>query len=409
MQSFILLILVGIASSQNASNAPSTPSSSPLPPPPSTSAPTLSPGSRQPAMSAPRLKVPLSRLILNQSASQPKAKSTTAKMLTDDTGHHNDSKAANAAARMIKQTLHSLPRSIRGHVVAVIGEFVGTLLFLFFAFAGTQVANVSSNTNTGTTVITETVQKTPQQLLYISLAFGFSLAVNAWTFFRISGGLFNPAVTVGMYLIGAIDIIRAVLLFVTQIIAAIAAAAIVNGLFTGGLNVSTELSATTTVAQGVVIEMLLTMSLVFTIFMLAAEKHSGNFIAPVGIGLALFVAELTGVFWTGGSLNPARSFGPAVVTKSFASTHWIYWVGPFAGAILAVIEFKLIKALEYTTVNGEELTSTLDGKEAKRERDLEAGREDGDGVNAPGLGSVQNTRAALPRDPDSDLRKMSGY
>jgi len=381
-------------------------------------------------------------------------------MLTEATGHHNDSKAAAAAARLIKQTLHSLPKSVRGHVVAVIGEFVGTLLFLFFAFAGTQVANVSSNPNTGTTVITETVQKTPQQLLYISLSFGFSLAVNAWTFFRISGGLFNPAVTVGMYLIGAIDIVRAALLFVTQIVAAIAAAAIVNGLFTGGLNVSTELSATTSIAQGVIIEMLLTMSLVFTIFMLAAEKHTGNFIAPVGIGLALFVAELTGVFWTGGSLNPARSFGPAVVIKSFASTHWIYWVGPFAGSILAVIEFKLIKALEYTTVNGEDSTETkrpdadLEAQRIKEERleerngngrvarspvsqattvaphdhhaqthnhnqqqmyqnqnqqQVRNGASTVEGVNGPGLGSVQNTHAALPRDPDSDLRKMSGY
>lgn len=106
--------------------------------------------------------------------------------------------------------------------------------------------------------------------------------------------LADPAVTVGMYLIGAIDFLRAVLLFVTQIVAAIAAAAIVSGLFTGGLNVSTTLSTTTTVAQGVIIEMILTMALVFTIFMLAAEKHAGNFIAPVGIGLCLFVAELTG-------------------------------------------------------------------------------------------------------------------
>lgn len=111
-------------------------------------------------------------------------------MLTE-VGHHHDSKTAKAIAVGIKRTLHSLPPTVRGHVVAVIGEFVGTLLFLFFAFAGTQVANVSSNTNTGTTVITETAQKTPQQLLYISLAFGFSLAVNAWTFFRISGGLFS--------------------------------------------------------------------------------------------------------------------------------------------------------------------------------------------------------------------------
>lgn len=52
-----------------------------------------------------------------------------------------------------------------------------------------------SNTNTGSTVITQTAQKNPAQLLYISLSFGFSLAVNAWIFFRISGGLFNPAVS----------------------------------------------------------------------------------------------------------------------------------------------------------------------------------------------------------------------
>jgi aquaporin related protein len=75
--------------------------------------------------------------------------------------------------------------------VAVLGELMGTIFFLFFAFAGTQVANVSSNPNTGTTVITTTPEKTPQQLLYIALAFGFSLAVNAWVYFRISGGLFS--------------------------------------------------------------------------------------------------------------------------------------------------------------------------------------------------------------------------
>lgn len=53
----------------------------------------------------------------------------------------------------------------------------------------------------------------------------------------------------------------------------------------------------------------LTAELVFTILMLAGEKHKGTFIAPVGIGLALFVAEIAGVYYTGASLNPARSFG----------------------------------------------------------------------------------------------------
>ena len=102
--------------------------------------------------------------------------------------------APTSAAGPIRSLLQRLPPTTRGHTVAVIGELVGTISFLFFAFAGTQVANISSNTNTGTTVVTVVQQKNPSQLLYISLSFGFSLAANAWVFFRISGGLFNPAV-----------------------------------------------------------------------------------------------------------------------------------------------------------------------------------------------------------------------
>jgi hypothetical protein len=97
--------------------------------------------------------------------------------------------------------------------------------------------------------------------------------------------------------------------------------------------------------------MFLTTQLVFTIFMLAAEKHRATFIAPVGIGLSLFIAELMGVYYTGGSLNPARSFGPCVVLGSFHGYHWIYWVGPILGALLASSFYMFIKALEYETVN----------------------------------------------------------
>jgi len=81
------------------------------------------------------------------------------------------------------------------------------------------------------------------------------------------------------------------------------------------------------------------------------EKHKATFIAPIGIGLSLFIAELTGVFFTGGSVNPARSFGPAVVTGQFHTYHWIYWVGPILGGLLASGFYKFIKGLEYETVN----------------------------------------------------------
>lgn len=126
---------------------------------------------------------------------------------------------------------------------------------------------------------------------------------------------------------------------------------IVSALFPGPLNVNTSLGGGTSIAQGLFIEMFLTAELVFVIFMLAAEKHKATYLAPVGIGLALFVSEMTGVFFTGGSLNPARSFGPAVVTKNFPGYHWIYWLGPCMGALLAVGFYKLMKFSEYETVN----------------------------------------------------------
>lgn len=111
--------------------------------------------------------------------------------------------------------LHRVPDSVRNHFVAMTGEFVGTVLFLYFALSGTQVAN-SIPSSAGLTVAQ--TGSNPQQLQYIALCFGFSLAVNAWVFFRISGGLFNPAVTIGMCLIGALPWIRGVLLFIAQIL-----------------------------------------------------------------------------------------------------------------------------------------------------------------------------------------------
>ena len=98
-----------------------------------------------------------------------------------------------------------------------------------------------------------------------------------------------------MYLVGALPMVRSVLLIFSQILGGIAAAALVSVLFPGSLNVQTSLGGGTSVVRGLFIEMFLTAELVFTIFMLAAEKHKGTFIAPIGIGLALFVAELSGV------------------------------------------------------------------------------------------------------------------
>ncbi|PVI06633.1 aquaporin-like protein [Periconia macrospinosa] len=239
--------------------------------------------------------------------------------------------------------LRWLPNRVRHVLISMLGEFVGTYLFLFFAFAATQVAN------TPPSELDKPASTTT--LLYISLAFGFSLAVNVWVFFRISGGLFNPAVSVALALVGAIGWLKAGLLIISQVLGGIAAAAVTSALLPGDLNVRTSLSEGTSITRGLFIEMLLTAELIFCIFMLAAEKHKATFLAPIGIGLALFIAELAGVYFTGGSLNPARSFGPDVILRTFDGYHWIYWVGPLLGAVVAVLFYRLIKVLEYETAN----------------------------------------------------------
>ena len=247
----------------------------------------------------------------------------------------------------------------KNHLLAMIGEYTGTTLFLMFAFLGTQIASlpstsISGNTttndsqNAGTTVTVASANTSSLQ--FIALSFGMSLAVVAWGFFRISGGLFNPAVAFSLALAGVITPVRAVLLTVAELLGGITAAAIVQALIPGPQYVATRLQADMSVTRGLFLEMFLTAVLVFTILMLACEKSKTTFLAPVGIGLALFIAELGGVYWTGGSLNPARTLGPDVVGRQFFGYCWLYYAGPLMGGALAVGFYKLMRVLHYETV-----------------------------------------------------------
>ncbi len=210
-----------------------------------------------------------------------------------------------------------MPKRIRAHVVAWIGEFVGTFMFLFFAFGVTKVANQTTQSQTGGATASQAPNTS--NLLFISLAFGFSLAVNAWVFFRITGGLFNPAVS---FLPGAappcwIDLCKGHTRNDANRCRTLDSRRHRHdgpicrrhrcgrsgaGCFPGALNVQTAFSRDVR-SPWSLYTLFLTAELVFTIFMLAAEKSKATFIAPIGIGLALFIAELSGVYdheyWAG--------------------------------------------------------------------------------------------------------------
>ena len=105
--------------------------------------------------------------------------------------------------------------------------------------------------------------------------------------------MFNPAVAIAMFVTGGIGLLRLGLIIVAQLLGSIAASALVVGLLPGdGIAATTGLADDTSIVRGLFIEAFLTAGLVFVIFMLAAEKHRATAVAPVGIGLALFIAEL---------------------------------------------------------------------------------------------------------------------
>ncbi|KAJ5550211.1 hypothetical protein N7461_004909 [Penicillium sp. DV-2018c] len=212
----------------------------------------------------------------------------------------------------------NLPDMMRYNLLCVMGEFVGTFLFLFFSFAGTQVANTPMPPPGSPPNVTA--------LQYSALSFGFALTVNVWAFFRVTGGLFNPAVTLALCLSGGMPVIRGLFVFPAQLVGGIAAAGVVSALFPGPLNCSTRLGGGTSISQGLFIEMFLTAQLVIVIIMLAVVKHKSTYLAPVGIGLTFFVAELIGY-------------------------HWIYWVGPFLGSLLASGYYRLLCFVRWERIN----------------------------------------------------------
>jgi aquaporin related protein len=146
-----------------------------------------------------------------------------------------------------------LPEWAYHALVSFVGEFLGTVFFLFFALAGCQVAYTHLSPSTvvlpGSPALS-TMGISAASLLYAALAVGFSMIVNAWIFFRISSALFNPAITFGMVLEGKLTWKKGLSLVVAQFLAGMAAAGFVSGLLPGQFTAETLLGNGTSVVRG---------------------------------------------------------------------------------------------------------------------------------------------------------------
>jgi len=184
-------------------------------------------------------------------------------------------------------------------------------------------------------------------LLAVAFAHGLTIAVMVSATGAISGGHLNPAVTFGLWVGGKIDFKGTVAYWIAQLAGASAAAFLLLFLFTGQLDPAGSPLARTIVAsgtpdlpakgisfvQGVVIEAVLTFFLVFVVYGTAVDARAPK-IGGLAIGLTVTLDILFGGPFTGGAMNPARTFGPAL-----ASGHWnnqiVYWIGPLLGGGLA--------------------------------------------------------------------------
>ncbi|KAM0939608.1 putative major intrinsic protein [Dioscorea sansibarensis] len=208
---------------------------------------------------------------------------------------------------------------------AYLAEFISTLLFVF-AGVGSAIAYNK---------VTADAALDPAGLVAVAIAHGFALFVAVAIGANISGGHVNPAVTFGLALGGHITILTGIFYWIAQLVGAIVGSFLI--MFVTGLPTPVHgLGAGVGAGEAVVMEIIITFALVYTVYATAADPKKGSLgtIAPIAIGLIVGANILAAGPFSGGSMNPARSFGPAVASGNFTD-NWIYWVGPLIGGGIA--------------------------------------------------------------------------
>lgn len=204
-----------------------------------------------------------------------------------------------------------------------LAEAIGTFALIFFG-AGSIVMDHYTGGGVG--------------LVGIALAHAVALAVAITATAHISGGHINPAVTIGAWIGKVIDGRMALIYIVAQLLGAVVAASFLSSLYPAAsveaVSLGTPMLADgVSVSTGIMVEAILTFFLVFAVFGTAVDARAPK-LGGWAIGLVLVFDILAGGPLTGASMNPARTFGPALVGGHWAN-HIVYWVGPILGGIVA--------------------------------------------------------------------------
>jgi MIP family channel proteins len=211
----------------------------------------------------------------------------------------------------------------------LVAEFIGTFALIFIG-AGSICADQ----------FLKTANQGGVGLLGIAVAHGLAIGIMVSAVGHISGGHFNPAVTIGFWVTRKMGTLEALGYWIAQLAGAIAAAYLLRAVVPEdtwrAVALGTpDLARDFTRSTGLIVEAILTFFLVFVVFATAADER-GAFgkIAGFAIGLAITMDILMGGPLTGAAMNPARTFGPALAAKHWTN-HSVYWVGPLAGGVVA--------------------------------------------------------------------------
>lgn len=213
---------------------------------------------------------------------------------------------------------------------ALVAEFLGTMILVFVG-CGSCIGNWTDD-------------YAPSKV-QIAFCFGITVATLAQAIGHVSGCHINPAVTCGMLVARYVSVLRAILYIICQCVGAIVGSAILKGVTPGALQGNlgmTLLNDNINVGQGLGIEIIITFVLVLVVFGVCDERRNdikGS--APLAIGLSITACHLMAIPITGSSMNPARTFGPAVITGIWED-HWVYWAGPILGGLLAALIYTYI-------------------------------------------------------------------
>ena len=211
-----------------------------------------------------------------------------------------------------------------------VAELIGTFVLVFFACGTAAVVGCDAVNGAG--------------YLLTALAFGLVIVAMAYSIGNISGCHINPAVSIAMLVSGKMSVKDFIGYVVAHFVGATAGAAALMAFVGKESGLGANALYNGNIGSSIVIEIILTFVFLLAILGVTSKKEYGN-VAGLVIGLALVLVHILGISFTGTSVNPARSFGPALFVGGDALKNvWVFIAAPLAGGVLAAIVWRFLNA-----------------------------------------------------------------